>query len=80
MSTNPNKSWLCNNCNTRCKSEFDALYCCQPSITSGYICPTCKTLYIEEDQAIACCQVEPEDSPTPTAQELEAAGQERLLP
>jgi len=73
------KVWLCDNCDARHKSEFDAMYCCQPSITSGYICPTCETFYTEEDAAIACCQAEHEAPPTPTAQELEAAGQGRLL-
>ena len=74
------KVWLCDNCDARHKSEFDAMYCCQPSITSGYVCPTCETFYPEKDEAIACCQAEHEAPPNPTAQELEAAGQERLLP
>ena len=80
MSTKPIKVWLCDNCDARHKSEFDAMYCCQPSITSGYICPTCETFYIEEDEAIACCQVTAEEVIHVTAQELEAAGQLRLLP
>ena len=74
------KVWQCNKCDTAHEDEYDARDCCSPGITEGYICPTCETFYIEEDAAIACCQVGPEAPPTPTAQELEAAGQERLLP
>ena len=80
MSANPEKKWRCDNCGARHARESDAGYCCRPSITKGYICPTCETFHIEEYAAIACCQAEHEAPPTPTAQELEAAGQVRLLP
>ena len=78
--TNPVKAWLCDSCDARHKSEFDAMYCCQPSITSGYVCPICEAFYTEEDQASDCCKTEPEEPRLPTAEELEAAGQVRLLP
>jgi len=80
MSANPEKKWRCNECGTVHEDEDDASDCCQPSITKGYICPTCETFYIEEDEAIACCQVTAEEVIHVTAQELEAAGQVRLLP
>ena len=80
MSTNPKKKWRCDGCGRIHEFHFDARYCCQPNVTWGYVCPTCETFYIEEETAIACCQDESEAPPTPTAQELEAAGQARLLP
>ena len=80
MSTNPEKRWRCDECGTLYYGRTSARECCQPSITLGYVCPTCETFYIEKDEAIACCQTTAEELILVTAQELEAAGQGRLLP
>lgn len=78
--TNPSKVWRCDNCGARHARESDAGYCCRPSITLGYVCPTCEAFYTEEDQASDCCKTEPEEPRMPTAEELEAAGQGRMIP
>ena len=79
--TDPNKAWRCDECGTCHLHRRSAIDCCEPTVTEGYVCATCETFYEEEDKAIACCvQVEPEEQRPPTAEELEAAGQVRLLP
>lgn len=79
--TTKNKVWRCDECGTVHKDEDYARDCCRPTVTEGYVCATCETFYNEEDEAIACCALDaPEEQRPPTAEELEAAGQVRLLP
>tara|TARA_R110000868_G_scaffold74752_4_gene216281 strand:+ start:982 stop:1173 length:192 start_codon:yes stop_codon:yes gene_type:complete len=58
-------------------NEDSAIECCPPEVESYYTCPECGEEYATEEQAIDCCgYVEP----PPTAEELESAGQGRLIP
>ena len=78
--TDPNKVWRCDECGIRYRRRWEAIDCCEPTVTEGYVCATCETFYNEEDEAIACCALDaPEEQRPPTAEELEAAGQVRLL-
>ena len=78
--TNPIAAWRCDECDTVHEDEDAARECCQPRTSSGYTCEDCGTFHLMKETAIACCQDEPEEPHTPTGEELEAAGQLRLLP
>lgn len=59
----------------------DARECCVPRVEEVFLCPICQAPHNEEEDAIDCCGFDPDGPPPPpSAAELEAAGQMRLLP
>jgi len=73
--------WRCDECNELHEYEDEAADCCPPNISKVYLCPVCAEAYAREAQARECHPGDPDaPPPPPTAQELEAAGQLRLLP
>lgn len=72
--------WRCEACGLVHSDEEDAGDCCKPEITDGYECPLCCKFFEDENEAIACCGYDPDGPPPPpTKEELEAAGQQRLV-
>lgn len=76
----PPEAWRCGDCETVHANEDDARECCAPLIDGGFLCPICRGFLLREEDAIACCDLYPDKPITPSALELEAAGQLRLIP
>lgn len=74
--------YRCMECDTVHEDYDDAMGCCPVEIREVFICATCDTVHVDEADAEGCCPAgdadEAESGPTPA--ELEAAGQQRLLP
>ena len=73
--------WKCNECCATYEDKYDAAYCCGPYMR--WACPVCHDDgWEDEADALACCYTgDEEDNPAkPTAEELERAGQQRLIP
>ena len=70
----------CGECGEIHDEENEAVECCQPNISEGFLCPVCQEFFFDEESALACHEVDEDFVPPPTAAELEAAGQMRLLP
>lgn len=75
----------CGECLTDHESEEAAvecwLDCAQPEVDTYYRCPVCGDDLSSEEEALECCGYDPDaPPPMPTAAELEAAGQLRLVP
>jgi len=70
----------CGECGDIHDEEDDAVECCFPGVTEGFLCPVCQGFFIDEEAALACHDTDEDFVPPPTAAELEAAGQMRLLP
>jgi hypothetical protein len=67
--------YRCPGCES-CYDEYDdAVYCCRPRIKKIFICKRCKKNHEDEDIAKKCCI----ENYSPSAIELEAAGQESFL-
>jgi hypothetical protein len=71
--------WRCEHCSEIHDSEWTAEECCPTEITRVYLCPECDTAHNGEAAAEACCCDPDAPLPLPTAVELEAAGQARLI-
>lgn len=76
----PPMAWRCDDCYTVHDDDDDARECCAPEIIAGYTCPLCRDFHTREADAIACCDWDPDKPIPPSARELEAAGQLRLIP
>ena len=74
------EAWRCGDCLTVHDNELDAQECCPPKIDEGYTCPLCGDFHLAEEAALECCGWDPDMPVPPTAAELEAAGQMRLIP
>lgn len=73
--------WQCDACSSVHDFEDDAEDCCKPRVIEGYACPICLDFHRREEAALDCCGFDPDaPPPPPSAAELEAAGQLRLLP
>ena len=75
--------YMCDACGDVHDFEDDAADCCRPKIVLGYQCPVCRDFHPREEAALDCCAdlaINGGVPPMPTAAELEAAGQLRLLP
>jgi hypothetical protein len=58
-----------------------ARYCCHPRVDEVFMCPICQSPHDLEEFALDCCGFDPDGPPPPpSAAELEAAGQLRLVP
>ncbi len=74
--------WECGKCYEVHDNYDDAVECCQPRVREVYLCPVCAEVHRDEVWAIECCNSNelPEDYVIPpTRQELDDAGQMRLL-
>ena len=81
MATKLKPKWKCDHCDELHDYEEDAVDCCAPTISERWVCPECGDDYRTEAEAIECCEHDDDaPPPPPTAEELEAAGQMRLLP
>lgn len=70
--------WVCNKCNAVHDTQDDARECCAPKVCKVYVCPGCHMLHDSPDDALSCCG---DALPSlPTADELEASGQMRIVP
>jgi hypothetical protein len=74
------EAWQCDRCGDVHDNEDDARECCAPEIIEGYLCPLCRDFHECEEAAFDCCGWDPDMPIPPTAIELEAAGQMRLIP
>lgn len=81
------EAWRCGECDEFYTDEDDARECCAPRIDEGYLCTACNTFHPTEEEAQLCHppEEEPEGGwpagyPHLPALELEAQGQQRLLP
>lgn len=81
MTTALKTKFRCNDCHELHDTEDDALDCCAPGFEERYICPLCDTDHAMAGDAFACCGFDPDGPPPPpSAAELEAHGQQRLIP
>lgn len=71
--------YQCDGCGGIHEYEDDAESCCRPDVIKGYQCPECAEFHTTETDALNCCR-EADTTPIITPAELEAAGQQRLLP
>lgn len=76
----PPLAWQCDRCGEVHDDEAAAREYCAPAIIDGYTCPLCGTFYTGDAAALDCCGWDPDMPIPPTAAELEAAGQMRLIP
>lgn len=60
--------------------EYDAEDCCPNPYSELYFCPTCNAIYDEIELAKECCSDDVLHDFPPTPEELEALGQQRLIP
>ena len=78
--------WKCDICLRVHDRRSDAEDCwrdcntVEPDVYEVYLCPTCGSEEAYEADAITCCDAQAAPPPPPTAEELEAAGQARLVP
>lgn len=71
--------WKCHECSEIHDDEDTAHECCQPEVSEGYLCPVCDEWHGKEANALDCCGNDEDATlPTPSARELEQAGQMRL--
>lgn len=81
MGTKLEMAWKCHECGEIHENEDDAYDCCRPEVSEGYLCPECGEFHRREQNALDCCEHDQDaPPPPPTAAELEAAGQQRLIP
>jgi hypothetical protein len=75
--------WRCGGCGKVHDDRSDARICCirYAHVYEAYICPVCSDNHVTEQEAIDCCGFDPDAPPSPpSVEELEAAGQLRLVP
>lgn len=75
----PTTRWECTACGEDHDTEEEAEDCSCHGVRAFYICPICKDNFCGEDEAKTCIASH-DDEPACTAAELEAAGQQRLIP
>lgn len=81
MNASPIIYYECRRCHYLYTEPEEAFECCSPGYKKVYACPECRELHDVEAEAIDCCGFDPDaPPPPPSAAELEAAGQMRLLP
>lgn len=87
MSESVPRKYRCDECGTLHDFEDDAYTCCPPSVSAVFVCQDCGDWHREESEAAACCCDDDETAETrrqavltPTAEQLEAIGQLRLVP
>ncbi len=81
MATKLETVWKCHECGEIHDDEDSTYECCRPDVSEGYLCPECADFHRSEANALACCEHDPDaPPPPPTAAELEAAGQLRMVP
>ncbi|MHB8916211.1 MAG: hypothetical protein ACYC4K_10420 [Thiobacillus sp.] len=68
----------CPDCGELHDYEDGAAECCAPVPREVFICDECDSINFSEKEAIACCDEDLEQK-SPTAEELESAGQFRLI-
>jgi hypothetical protein len=80
MGTKLKAKWMCNGCGDIHDDEDSAIECCPPTTLEVYVCPVCGDDHRKEADALDCCGYD-EDAPPPppSAAELEAVGQLRLI-
>lgn len=77
----PKKMWECTACGGSFDSEDEAAECRCHGVRAFYICPVCSDIYQKEDECTTCIASHDDSPPVGvTAAEIEAAGQQRLLP
>lgn len=75
------EKWRCDECGEIHDYEDEAYECCPPQVSRVFVCPVCDDHHMKEVDAIECCDYDPDSPPPqPTADELERAGQMRLVP
>jgi hypothetical protein len=75
------EKWRCDECGRIHADRDEAHECCAPQVSAGYQCPKCDAFHREMPDALDCCGYDPDaPKPPPAADEIEAAGQQRLLP
>lgn len=75
-----NPAWKCSKCGDVHDDEEDAYECCRPAVVAGWLCPACNEFHVRKQDALDCCADESLLPRQLTADELEAAGQLRLIP
>lgn len=81
----PQKVYVCDACDAEHEYHHDAEDCCRPEVYTQWKCMGCDDLFGSEDQAQECHERHLDQQliggfRQPTPQELEAAGQQRLIP
>ncbi len=77
----PKRVWECTACGKYYDSEDEAAECRCHWVKAWYVCPVCQDSYQKEDECMICITSHDDAQPVMvTAEELEAAGQERLMP
>lgn len=71
--------WRCDECGELYDWQFAAQDCCQPQTSEVYVCPVCEDEHMQECEALECCGHDMDAHPPPSARELEAMGQIRLV-
>ena len=80
---NAQLKFRCGECGELHDDQDSAVDCCPPHISETWVCESCGSENFRQDEADACC---PQDDPqSPEAyrrevEQLEAAGQKRLIP
>jgi len=74
------KMYGCVHCGTTWSSDDLALDCCAPHTEEVWECAVCETVFESEDAAAQCHARDEQGNYIPSAAELEAQGQQRLIP
>lgn len=85
---NHRKMYECGECRDLHEHDWDAEECCKPDVAEVFVCGECGEQHDLEKDAIFCCvdEAEANGEPIPPEvyqarkRELEAAGQQRLIP
>lgn len=76
----PINQWKCCECDEIYYLEYEAEACCNAEVAEVYVCPICDKEYAYEDDALECLGGDTVAQPViVSAEELEAAGQMRLI-
>jgi hypothetical protein len=72
--------YRCDECDELHDDYDRARECCEPNITERWVCETCESDHFSQEEADACCPADGPEAYRRRVAELEACGQQRLLP
>lgn len=76
----PKRIWECTACGGYYESEDEAAECRCHGVKAWFRCPVCDDEFPREDECAVCIASHDDTPAGVSAAELEAAGQQRLLP
>ena len=80
---NGKRMYRCDECGELHHDHYCAADCCAPRVSETWLCESCGSENFNQAEADACCPLEDPMSPEAyrhQVEQLEAAGQKRLIP